>query len=114
MKLNRLNAVGLLAGIAAGFALAVLLGYQASRYSKPANFVRFQQWTNPQSNFFPPFRMLEHLALSRWQAGQTVVIVAGNSIFNGLSQPRAEIWSQRLQEILGPEKYVVVNLSFNG
>jgi lysophospholipase L1-like esterase len=114
MKLTRLNAVGLLAGIAAGFALAVLLGYQASRYSKPSNFVRFQQWTNPQSNFFPPFRMLEHLALSRWQAGQTVVIVAGNSIFNGLSQPRAEIWSQRLQEMLGADKYVVVNLSFNG
>jgi len=114
MKLTRLNAVGLLAGIAAGFALAVLLGFQASRYSKPSNFVRFQQWTNPQGNFFPPFRMLEHLALSRWQPGQTVVIVAGNSILNGLSQPQPEIWSRRLQETLGAEKYVVVNLSFNG
>lgn len=114
MKITRLNAGGLLAGIAAGFALAVLLGFQASRYSKPSNFVRFQQWINPQSNFFPPFRMLEHLALSRWHPGQTVVIVAGNSIFNGLSQPHTEIWSRRLQEILGPEQYVVVNLSFNG
>jgi hypothetical protein len=114
MKPTRLNALGLLAGIAAGFALAVLLGYQAAGYSKPSNFVRFQQWTNPQGNFFPPFRMLEHLALNRWHPGQTVVIVAGNSIFNGLSQPLPEIWSRRLQEMLGAEKYVVVNLSFNG
>jgi hypothetical protein len=114
MKTARLNAVGLLAGIIAGFFLAVLLGYQASHYSKPSRFVRFHQWINPQSVFFPPFRMLEHLALSRWQPGQTVVIVAGNSIFNGVSQPPGEIWSQRLQEILGPEKYVVVNLSFAG
>lgn len=112
--LRRPNAVGLLAGIVAGFALAVLLGYQASTYSKPSRFVRFHQWINPQSIFFPPFRMLEHLALSRWQPGQTVVIVAGNSIFNGVSQPVQEIWTQRLQEILGPEKYVVVNLAFSG
>ncbi|HEY0863407.1 MAG TPA: hypothetical protein VGD97_04830 [Lacunisphaera sp.] len=114
MKSARLNAVGLLGGILVGFSLAVLLGYQASTYSKPSRFVRFNQWINPQSVFFPPFRMLEHLALSRWQPGQTVVIIAGNSIFNGVSQPVSEIWSQRLQEILGPEKYVVVNLSFSG
>lgn len=114
MKLTRLNAVGLLGGILVGFFLAVLLGYQASTYSKPSRFVRFHQWINPQSVFFPPFRMLEHLALSRRQSGQTVVIVAGNSILNGVSQPVAEIWTQRLQEILGTEKYVVVNLSFSG
>jgi hypothetical protein len=113
-KQRRLNAVGLLAGIAAGFALAVLLGYQASTYSKPSRFIRFHQWINPQSIFFPPFRMLEHLALNRWRPGQTVVIVAGNSVFNGVSQPAPEIWTQRLQEILGPEKYVVVNLAFSG
>src|SRR5882757_8752610 len=83
---RRTNAAGLLAGIVAGFLLAVLLGYQASRYSKPSNFVRFQQWTNAQTIFFPPFRMLEHLALARWRPGQTVVIVAGNSIFYGVSQ----------------------------
>jgi hypothetical protein len=114
MKSARLNAIGLLTGIVVGFSLAVFLGYQASTYSKPSRFLRFHQWINPQSVFFPPFRMLEHLALSRWQPGQTVVIVAGNSIFNGVSQPANEIWSQRLQEILGAEKYVVVNLSFSG
>ncbi len=114
MKPARLNAVGLLAGVIVGFSLAVLLGYQASTYSKPSRFVRFHQWINPQSVFFPPFRMLEHLALSRRQPGQTVVIVAGNSVFNGVSQPVQEIWTQRLQEILGPEKYVVVNLAFSG
>lgn len=111
---RRLHAGGLLAGIVAGFLLAVLLGHQAARYSKPSNFVRFQQWINAQTVFFPPFRMLEHLALARWKPGQTVVIVAGNSIFNGVSQRPDELWSRRLQEMLGPEKYVVVNLAFGG
>lgn len=113
-KSRRLDAAGLLGGIVAGFLLAVLLGYQASHYSKPANFVRFQQWTNAKTVFYPPFRMLEHLALARWRPGQTVVIVGGNSIFNGVSQLPPEIWSRRLQELLGPEKYIVVNLSFGG
>lgn len=111
---GRTNAVGLLAGIVGGFLLAVLLGHQAATYSKPSNFVRFHDRIDPRGLFFPPFRMLEHLALGRWHPGQTVVIVAGNSIFNGFSQPPADIWSQRLQELLGPEKYVVVNLSFVG
>lgn len=111
---GRTNAAGMLAGIVAGFLLAVVLGSQAADYSKPSGFVRFQRWTDPEGIFFPPFRMLEHLALNRWRPGQTVVIVAGNSIFNGFSQPAGEIWSRRLQEILGPEKYVVVNLAFVG
>lgn len=111
---GRTNAAGLLAGIAAGFVLAVLLGYQAATYSKPSNFVRFHDRIDPRGIFFPPFRMLERLALGRWRPGQTVVIVAGNSIFNGFSQPAGEIWSRRLQEILGPEQYVVVNLAFVG
>ncbi len=114
MKTARLNAAGLLAGILAGFALAVFLGHEAATYSKPSKFVRFHRWTDPEGIFYPPFRMLEHLALNRWRPGQTVVIVAGNSIFNGFSQPAEEIWSRHLQEILGPEKYVVVNLAFVG
>ncbi len=113
-KNRRRDAVGLLAGIGAGFLLAVLLGYQASRYSKPSNFVRFQQWTNTQTIFYPPFRMMEHVALNRLRPGQTLVIVGGNSIFNGVSQLPPELWSRRLQELLGPEKYVVVNLAFGG
>ena len=111
---RRINAMGLLAGIVAGFLLAVLLGYQASHYSKPSNFVRFHQWINAQTIYYPPFRMLEHIALSRWHPGQTVVIVGGNSILNGVSQMPPEIWTRRLQELLGPEKYVVVNLAFGG
>lgn len=114
MKTARLPAAGLLAGILSGFLLAVFLGHEAASYSKPSRFVRFTRWTNPETSFFPPFRMLEHLALNRWRPGQTVVIVAGNSIFNGFSQPADDIWSRHLQEILGPDKYVVTNLSFVG
>ena len=47
----RTNAAGMLAGMVAGFLLAVWLGHQASHYSKPSNFVRFQRWTDPEGVF---------------------------------------------------------------
>ena len=57
--------------------------------------------------------MLEALALARWQPGKTLVIIGGNSILNGVGQPADELWSLRLQELLG-NSYVVVNLAFRG
>jgi hypothetical protein len=114
MTPSRNSAWALLSGVLTGFALAIFLGYQVSTYSKPPHFARFQAATSPSGLFYPPFRMLEHLALNRWRPGQTVVIVAGNSVFNGISQPLEALWSRRLQELLGPEKYLVVNLAMVG
>lgn len=57
--------------------------------------------------------MLENLALARTTPGKTLVIIAGNSILNGVGQLESEVWHRRLQELLG-ERYVVVNLSFRG
>jgi len=113
MNPARLSNWCLLAGIVAGFALCVGEGHRASRYSKPDGFRRFAQPISPDMQYYPPYAMLEALALARYAPGKTLVIVGGNSIFNGVSQPRNDVWTLRLQSLLG-ERYVVVNLAFRG
>jgi hypothetical protein len=113
MSFTKLKALVTLLGVALGFALAVWLGRAAESYSKPANFVRFHYQISPESLFYPPFSMLENLALARWSPGKTVVIIAGNSILNGYGQLEKDLWSLRLQEQLG-DRYAVLNLAFRG
>ncbi len=100
-------------GVLAGFLIAVIAGHQAAGFSKPSRFQRFHQHISPDAAFYPPFSMLENLALARWQPGKTVVLIGGNSVFNGVGQPLSELWSVHLQDLLGP-RFVVVNLSFRG
>lgn len=44
---------------------------------------------------------------------QILVIVGGNSIFDGVGQPVGEMWTRRLQELLG-DRYCVLNFAFRG
>ncbi|HTL68185.1 MAG TPA: hypothetical protein VL200_11025 [Lacunisphaera sp.] len=109
----RARSLALLLGLAAGFAGAVFEGHRAAHYSKPSGFRRLHQRISPESSFYPPFSMLENLALARWQPGKTVVIIGGNSVLEGAGQSADHLWSLRLQELLG-DRYVVVNLAFSG
>ncbi len=113
MTAKKLNALVFLLAIPLGFALAVWLGREARGYSKPDRFVRLHYGISPERLYYPPFSMLENLALARWQPGKTIVIVAGNSILNGYGQAEREVWTLKLQTELG-DRYVVVNLSFRG
>ena len=113
MVSSRARMLALAAGILLGFAGAVLAGRQAAGYSKPDRFRRFHPNLSLESHFYPPFSMLENVALARWQPGRTLVIVGGNSVFHGVGQPADEVWTLRLQEQLG-DRYVVVNLAFRG
>lgn len=111
MTTTRLSSWLLLAGILAGFLGATWHGHLAARYSKPDNFRRFHQRISPDALFYPPYAMLENLALARWEPGKVLVIIGGNSILNGVGQPENVVWSRRLQDLLGV-RYVVVNLAF--
>lgn len=111
MNTARLSSWLLLGGILVGFLGATWQGRLARTYSKPDGFKRFHQRISPDTSYYPPYAMLETLALARWQPGKTLVIVGGNSILNGVGQPADEVWSQSLQELLG-SSYVVVNLAF--
>lgn len=109
----RLRNWALFWGIITGFGGAVVAGYQATDYSKPSHFYRFHQGISLEGRFYPPFSMLENLALAAWKPGRTVVIIGGNSILLGVGQTESELWSRELQNLLG-ESYAVVNLSFSG
>lgn len=106
-----LSSWALLVGIMVGFVSATIEGHRAADYSKPLRFQRFHQRISPDALFYPPYAMLQSLALSRWSPGQTLVIIGGNSIMNGVGQPLDVLWSIRLQERLGPA-FHVVNLAF--
>lgn len=101
------------AGIAVGFLGAVVLGHRAAAHAKPEGFKRFYWSISPESYYYPTYASMEKLALERWTPGKVLVIVGGNSILNGAGQPVEQLWSDRLQQLLGPG-YVVVNLSFRG
>lgn len=108
---SRLSSWLLLGGILTGFLGATWQGHRASSYSKPDRFTRFHQRISLDALYYPPYAMLETLALARWSPGKTLVIIGGNSIMNGVGQPAGVLWSRRLQELLG-DSYVVVNLAF--
>ncbi len=110
---NKIGTIALFLGFALGFGGAVVAGYQAAGYSKPSHFKRFHFSISLETRFYPTFAMLENLALARWHPGQTVVVIGGNSIFNGVGQPENDLWSDHLQSELG-DRYVVVNLAFRG
>lgn len=107
------KALAVVVGIALGFSCAVWAGRKAEGYSKPSNFVRFHYKLAPETWFYPPFAMLEHMALAQAKPGKTVVIIAGNSILNGFGQVATDVWHRHLQDRLG-ENYAVLNLSFRG
>lgn len=113
MTFSKLKALVTLLAIPLGFGLAVWFGREAEAYSKPSDFKRFHFQISPESFFYPPFSMLENIALARWSPGKTLVIIAGNSILNGYGQIEKDLWSLRLQEEIGSD-YVVVNLAFRG
>lgn len=109
----RFQAAALLLGLAVGFDGAIVAGHRAAHYSKPSNFQLSHSRIGPPGAFYPPFSMLENLALARWRPGQTLVNAGGNSILYGVGQTENELWTSRLRENLGPH-YAVVNLAFAG
>jgi hypothetical protein len=53
------------------------------------------------------------IACSQTSNDQILVVIGGDSVFNGCGQPEQKLWTKRLQTILGP-RYAVVNFAFRG
>ena len=100
-----------------GFGLTlVLLAWAGRRLSHDGfhdHFVRFHPMIAPDSNYRPTVAEMQGVVRQNARPDQILVVVAGNSILQGVGQPAGAVWSQRLQELLGP-KYAVVNLAFRG
>jgi hypothetical protein len=102
-----------LAGLLAGVVAMSWLGWRVSRLDYHPGFTRFHPEIAPEGSYYPTIAEMGAIVRARCRPDQVLVIVGGNSIFFGVGQPAAEMWTGRLQELLG-DRYCVVNLAFRG
>ena len=72
--------------------------------------MRLHKFIGTETNFFPTASQLRAVVRARCARDRTLVLVAGNSIFNGYGEPPEGIWTAHLQDELGSD-YCVVNLA---
>lgn len=104
------NPKAFLVGAGLGFLICCCLGYLTTTKNQFGDIKRFGVYVGPQASFYPTIKQLIALVKSRITKGQTLVLVGGSSILNGVGQSNEQLWTNRLQEDLG-DKYVVVNLA---
>lgn len=100
-------------GIMLGFATCCFMGFNCLRTNPFENFERFHYFISQYSSYYPTVNEMMALATSEVKDGQTLVIVGGDSVFNGMGQSVDNLWTKKLQEKLGDE-FHVVNLAMHG
>ncbi len=100
-------------GVVIGFSLCVALGHYFATKNLYVNFHRLHPYISMDTQFLPTFSNLLELVKSKIEPGKTLVIVGGDSVFNGQGQTVDKLWSDQLQKDLG-DKYSVINISFRG
>ena len=101
-----------LTAFAAGFFLCVVAGRNVTT-NLLENQNRLSHFYNPMNQFYPTAAILKSTSIANLKSDQTLVIIGGNSNFNGVGQNPEETWTVRLQQLLGA-KYHVVNLATMG
>jgi lysophospholipase L1-like esterase len=102
-----------LVGLLLGLALCSLVARRVSSQSYHRGFTRFYLGISPEAQYYPTLDEMKAIVRSSCRPDQTLVIVGGNSIFNGVGQPPGSVWTGELQNQLG-DGYFVVNFAFRG
>jgi lysophospholipase L1-like esterase len=102
-----------LLGLVAGLTLCSTIARVASHQGYHEAFTRFFPQISPEAQYYPTLEEMCGIVRMRCRPDQVLVIVGGNSIFNGVGQPAAKMWTVELQRQLG-EGFVVVNFAFRG
>jgi lysophospholipase L1-like esterase len=97
-------------GVAVGFLSCCVAGRVAARQQPIKNFTRFHMGISPNTHYYPTFSQTLNMAREHAKPGKTLVIVSGNSIFNGVGQRPEHLWTLHLQHVLGDD-FVVLNLA---
>jgi hypothetical protein len=97
-------------GVAVSFLGCCLAGFLVSRENHFESFDRFHQLISRESLYYPTVCQVRELARSRLDPNKITVIVGGTSILHGTSQPLGQVWTERLQALLG-DQYQVLNLA---
>ncbi len=101
------------AGLLLGLALCSITARVLSSKGYHPDFSRFHQRISPEAQYYPTLDEMRGIVRSACRPDQTLVIVGGNSIFNGVGQPPGKVWTDALQEELG-DGFKVVNFAFRG
>ncbi len=113
--MKRSTAMAVCLGVVVGFLGCCVLGRIAAKKDAFRNFVRLHPYLEPETAYYPTASQLVATVKAQCPPGakKTLVVIGGNSVFNGSGQKGPELWSRVLQGELG-EGYHVVNLSAPG
>jgi hypothetical protein len=100
----------LILGVAAGFLGCCLAGRLVSHRNPFGDFERFHQMIAPESLFYPTACQVRELARSRFDPAKVAVLISGSSVLHGTCQQADQVWTRRLQALLG-DRYQVLNLA---
>jgi len=90
-----------------------ILGRVASSTNYLQDFQRFHRYLSMDTVYYPTASQLRQLARASLSEGRVLVIVGGSSVMYGVGQGSSELWSDELQQVLGPA-YVVLNFAGGG
>jgi hypothetical protein len=102
-----------LIGLAVGLGSLAWSGWKISRTDYHPGFTRFHSLISPEGNYYPTLDEMCAIVRAKCRPDQILVIVGGNSILLGVWQRGEDIWSKRLQELLG-DRFCVINFAFRG
>jgi hypothetical protein len=95
-------------GLCVGLAALSWLGSTVESRRLVQKFVRFHQFINVESGYFPTARQVHSiLSAAIKESPDVFVIVGGTSVFHGVGQHESLIWTKFLQEYLGPQFRVI-------
>jgi hypothetical protein len=103
----------LLAGVVFSFLGCCIVGRILRSQNQYINFTRFHTYISPQTQYYPTASQVRSLARATLDPEKVAVVVGGNSILQGVGQRATQIWTKRLQELLGDD-YRVINLALAG
>lgn len=100
-------------GVLAGFLACAFAGRAISQRPVLGDLPRLHDYLGPITAFYPTASEVIAMAAARTSPQRVTVIVGGNSVFHGAGQSVGQLWTRRLQELLGPG-YQVSNLALKG
>ncbi len=98
-------------GVLLAFAACCWAGRQGAEDSVFRHFERFHQRLTPESLFYPTVSQCRQHVLHHVSRKKVLVLVGGSSVMQGTGVPVDDLWTNKLQELLG-DGYRVVNFGF--
>jgi hypothetical protein len=113
--MKRSISIAICLGVVAGFLACTVAGRQAAQKNAFRKFVRLNPYLEQETSYYPTASQFAATARAQCPPGsnKTLVVIGGNSIFNGSGQKGPALWSRVLQGELG-DGYHVINFSAPG